>query len=69
MTTTTTNHHQDELHLQNLLRGMDIPSFRKENLPWLHKNLEKRNADNENYEEAMKLIEEMMLEKNLLKHK
>lgn len=58
-----------ERELQNILRSFDVPSFRKTNLPWLHKNLSVRNSSNSNYDKAIELIGELMIEKNLAKHK
>lgn len=46
--------------LQKMLTTMDIPDFRREvnfgNISWMIRNLGVRNRDNENYEEAMRLI-------------
>lgn len=54
--------------LEQILSTMDIPEYRREinfgNISWMTRNLSFRNRDNENYEEAMKLVK--MLYKELI---
>lgn len=53
--------------LTQLLKSMDIPSYRKEidkvNLKWLTKNLAKRNSENPNYARTMELIHTILDQK------
>ncbi len=50
--------------LNELLKSMDIPEFRrditkKENVLWLLRNLGIRNSNHENYSEAMSLLKKL----------
>lgn len=57
--------------LEELLKPMNVPSFRKEidkvNLKWLSKNLARENRDHPNYLRAKVLIQES-LERKLYTH-
>ena len=57
--------------LEELLKPMNVPSFRKEidkvNLKWLSKNLARENRDHPNYLRAMELIH-TSLDQKLYKH-
>lgn len=55
-----------EKNFQNLIKGMDVPKFRKEDYVWLHKNLATRNQSHPNYEEARKVLIEILKEKSLI---
>lgn len=46
--------------LNSLLKGMDIPSFRREDPKWLLRNLGTRNLTHPNYEEAIGLIKQLV---------
>ena len=55
--------------LKSLLKDMDIPSFRKDdidkvNLKWLAKNLAKRNMSHPNYVRAMQLVHTILEQKS-----
>lgn len=55
--------------LKSLLKDMDIPSFRKDdidkvNLKWLAKNLAKRNISHPNYVRAMQLVHTILEQKS-----
>ena len=53
-----------EEHLLNLLRQMDLPSFRidKKDWRWFNRNMHVKNADHELIDEASKML------KKVLKH-
>jgi hypothetical protein len=51
--------------LKNLLKPMDLPSYRKfgetpDNLRWLAKNLAVRNANHRNFGKAIEVIEQIL---------
>lgn len=58
-----------EKQLINLTKTMNVPSFRRADAKWLKKKLSKLNSENPNFEKAMNLIDEILIEKNLIKHK
>jgi hypothetical protein len=50
-----------DVHLLTLLKKMDVPFYRKENLDknnllWLQKNLNIKNSDNPKYKEVINII-------------
>lgn len=56
-------------HLHNLIRGMNLPGFRKttetiEGFRWLLKNMDVYNSDHPNYKEAEKTIKELLESQN-----
>lgn len=59
---------QDLIRLEYLLKGFDVPFYRKtlnkNNLIWLDKNLGKRNNENPKFEEVSDLIKNCLKEKN-----
>jgi hypothetical protein len=55
-----------EKNFQNLIKGMDIPKFRKEDYVWLYKNLATRNQSHPNYEESNKVLIEILKGKSLI---
>jgi hypothetical protein len=56
--------------LKELLKKMDIPQIHKnptdKDIPWLSRNLHIRNRKHPNYEEALKIIQELL--KEIIKH-
>lgn len=46
--------------LRDLLNGMDVPEFRKEDPKWLKRNLAVRNAEHPNYNKAQELISKLV---------
>lgn len=46
--------------LGQLLRGMDVPVFRKTTPKWLIRNLGIRNGKHPNYPEALEVIKELI---------
>lgn len=42
--------------LQELLRSMDVPKFRRDDISWLIRNLPIRNSDKPGFNRAMELI-------------
>lgn len=58
----------DERQLKNLLKKMDIPSYRFDNfsfnnLTWLRKNLAKRNSNHPNFNQAFNEIKRKLEKK------
>lgn len=56
-------------HLHNLLKSMDLPSFRKstetiDGLRWLYNNLHVKNSEHNKYDEAKSLIFKILDENN-----
>ena len=45
--------------LGGLVRNMEIPAFRMTNVRWLKKHLAQRNSSHPDFEEAMKLVDEL----------
>lgn len=48
---------------------MDVPEWKRTNAKWLSENLAKRNANHSDFDKAMKIISEILHEKNLVKKK
>jgi len=47
--------------LKNMLVGMNIPEARKNDLPWLLRNLGIQNGAHPNFPNAMKIIKEKLI--------
>ena len=47
-------------NLEKLVSGMDIPQYKKRSVSWLNKNLSIRNKTHKNYDQAMKVTEELL---------
>lgn len=45
--------------LESLTKKMDVPIFRRQDVRWLVKNLEKRNSSHENFNEAMRIVQNL----------
>lgn len=60
---------EKEKQLINLTKSMNVPSFRRSDAKWLKRKLPKLNSEDPNFEKAMHLIDEILIEKNLVKHK
>lgn len=56
-----------EKKFQNLIKGMELPTFRKQDYVWLHKNMPTRNHEHPNFNEAKQILIEIMLQKSLIK--
>lgn len=56
--------------LNELLKKMDVPQIHKnptsKDIPWLNRNLHIRNSKHANYEEALKIVQELL--KEIIKH-
>jgi len=46
--------------LKSLLKGMDIPVFRKNDIRWMSRNIAVRNKDHKNFKNASDLILEFI---------
>jgi hypothetical protein len=46
--------------LEDLIRDMDVPEFRRRKVPWLSRNLAVRNSDHPNFPAAMEIVEDLM---------
>jgi len=47
------------LRIKELIKTMDIPDFRRNDVAWLNRNMVIRNANHENFEQALKLIKKL----------
>lgn len=49
-----------QVRLNEILKNMDVPELRKSDFSWLLRNLGIRNANNENFSEAISLIQDLV---------
>jgi len=45
--------------LEKITKKMDVPDYKRINIDWLQKNLGKRNKNHPQYDEAIKIVEEL----------
>lgn len=50
--------------LQEILKTMDIPPSRKDHLNWLHRDLEVKNKNHPQFDQAMSLIKRLLFMEN-----